>query len=66
MILKVQVDGKNKYGYFQDVAVISLPGPIPDIGDSGAAIIAESDDNIIGILMAIGSIFHTYFCKLTF
>ena len=66
VILKVQVDGETKYGYFEDVAVISLPGPFPVRGDSGAAIIAERDNNIIGILMGRGSIFHAYFCKLTF
>lgn len=66
MILKVQVDGNIKYGYFEDVAVISLPGATPVPGDSGSAIIAESDNNVIGILMSKGSVIHAYFCKLTF
>ena len=67
MVLKVQVDGKTKYGYFEDVAMISLPYATPISGDSGSAIIAESDNNIIGILMSTGStLVHAYFCKLTF
>lgn len=66
MTLKVQVDGKNKYGYFEDVAVISLTGATPVPGDSGSAVIAESDNNVIGILMSTGSAVHAYFCKLTF
>ena len=64
--LKVQIDGETKYGYFEDIVVMSLPYAAPVPGDSGSAVIAECDNNIIGILMATSSCMHAYFCKLTF
>ena len=56
--------GQERYVFFQDVCLVEDSAHV-DHGDSGSAIVAESDTHLLGILFA-----HTkktncsYFCKL--
>ncbi len=57
--------GSYKYGYFEDVCMLDISNASPLPGDSGSAMIAQSDKAIVGILFATG-LLSAHFCKLTF
>jgi hypothetical protein len=57
--------GSTKYGYFEDVCRIKPLMSFLNSGDSGTAIVAQSDNALLGILMTRSSVPGTYyFCKL--
>ncbi len=55
--------GNNKYAYFEDICRVDISSAVK--GDSGSAMIAQSDKAIVGILFAGGEE-SALFCKLTF
>ena len=63
--VKFNIGGATKYGYFEDVVKIDLDAATPMSGDSGSAVIAKSDNKIVGIMMSMG-LLYGYFTKLTF
>ena len=64
-IVKFNIGGATKYGYFEEVVKIDLDAALPLSGDSGSAVIAKSDNKIVGIMMSMGMLYG-YFTKLTF
>ncbi len=57
--------GSTKYGYFEDVCRMEPLMSFLNSGDSGTAIVAQSDNALLGILMTRSSVPGTYyFCKL--
>ena len=59
------INGDLKYGYFEEAVKIDITQAALFEGDSGSAVIAQSDKAIVGILMSCGKL-HGYFTKLTF
>ncbi len=57
--------GSYKYAYFEDVCRLDISNASVLPGDSGSAMIAQSDKAIVGILFAAGMA-SALFCKLTF
>ena len=53
--------GSTKYGYFEDVCRIKPLMSFLNSGDSGTAIVAQSDNALLGILLAKSSIPGTYY-----
>ena len=65
---KVQIQvGRSsyKYAYFEDICRLDISQATPIPGDSGSALIAQSDKRIVGILFS-GGLLSAYFCRLTF
>ena len=54
-----------KYAYFEDICCLDISQACPMPGDSGSAMIAQSDKRIVGILFS-GGLLSAYFCRLTF
>ena len=60
-----KINGATKYGYFEEAVQIDITQAAPVPGDSGSAVIAQSDKAIVGILMSSSKL-HGYFTKLTY
>ena len=63
----VTTNGATKYAYFEDLCRIKPFETLLDSGDSGTAIVAESDNDLVGILIAMNDAVSSsniyYFCK---
>ena len=59
------INNTTKYGFFEDVVKFDITQAALIPGDSGSAIIAQSDKGIVGILMSCSKVFG-YFTKLTY
>ena len=60
----VNPEGEKRYVYFQDVCLVEDSAHV-DHGDSGSAIMAESDTHLLGILFVHSKKTNcSYFCKL--
>ncbi len=65
LTMKTHSGNTIKYVYFKDVCRMEPLHPYLGEGDSGTAILAQSDNALLGILMSKGSISGAYyFCKL--
>ena len=61
--LRLLVGSDTKYAYFEDVCRLDISNAIALPGDSGSAIIAQSDRAIVGILFSGGTL-SAHFCKI--
>ena len=59
-IIFFNINGATKYGYFEETVQIDITQAAPVPGDSGSAVIAQSDKAIVSILMSSSKL-HRYF-----
>ena len=59
----VKVGSDTKYAYYEDVCRLDITNADAAPGDSGSAMIGQSDKAIVGILMST-SLVYAYFCKI--